>query len=820
MHWITVEPMRRHITLWLLLLCASTASSAWAQGRYTPQGAAQRAWQSGEQLREAGDALRARKDEKGAREKYADAIEAFLDAKKADPAYIDVYIKLGLLYFTVGRSKEALPILEAGLKREASNVDLQFWYGQNLLAAGKPAQGVAQLETLAKTSERYPEVHLVLGEHYYGTGAFAKAAPALERYLTIKPEATAARAKLGNTYFKLKLFPKALAAFETVRAAWPKNVLVQVNIGNSYFRMGQYRKAVAELQAALKRDPNRPSALFNLAQSQFKLGDFKAAKQHYQGYVKLQPKSFNGRYFLGSTLMELGEDQAAITELAKAHLARPKIVHPIYKIGLIHLRKRRTEEAGVALTKARTIDPKDPWVISAQGTVERQRGNTRKALALHSEAASMLPENARLQANLALTASAVGSLKVAETAIDKALGADSADAWVRKAAARVLALVAQTKLADEPRVARQRLEQALALAPNDPHLLAGRALARLATDDPAGALIDAQAAAKALPDDIAVRSTLGRARLANGDGAGAAAAFKVVHDSRQTAQSAGDLGAALIAADRIDDAIELLDGNKAWRSDATFGTNRAYAHYARLMRDLPGGGATRRIATDLRIILGVEKQLPKVIAARARYAAAINALRRGDGREGRGHLGQAAALGRAARKADPEAKYLRGGAGATHLDFLIAYSDALQRKYDAVKDRLAKRAGSLEKRLLRYVFGREGADHFANGRLKKARAAFDAALKLSSDPIIEHNRLVVSWRQRPKNKRVIDGWRSLQKKVPEAVFNLGVAYEATGDQRKAWAAFLAFSKTGRRHADTAKEIADVKQRIYRFSEGE
>lgn len=819
MHWTTVDKMRRHITLWLLL-CAGTIGTAWAQGRYTPQGAAQRAWQSGEQLREAGDALRARKDEKGAREKYAEAIEAYLDAKKADPAYVDVYVKLGLLYFTVGRSPEALPLLEAGLKREAGNVDLQFWYGQNLLAAGKPDQGVAQLEALSKSSERYPEAHLVLGEHYYETGRFAQAAPALERYLSVKPDATAARATLGNTYFKLKLFPKALTAFETVRAAWPKNVLVQVNIGNSYFRMGQYRKAVAELQAALAKEPNRPSALFNLAQSQFKLGDFAAAKEHYQAYVKLQPKSFNGRYFLGSTLMELGEDQAAIVELAKAHVARPKLVHPIYKIGLVHLRAGRADEAIVAFEKARGIAPGDPWVLSGLGTIERQRDNLRKALALHSEAASLLPKDARLQANLALTASAAGSLGVAEAAIDKALAADSADPWVRAAAARVLALIAAARLADDAAAARQRLDQALGLAPKAPHLLAGRALARLAAGDPPGALVDARAAAAALPDDVAVRSTLGRALLRTGDAASAVEAFKAVHASRNDGQSAGDLGAALIAAGQADEAIDLLDSNKGWRTDPVTNVNRALAHYARLLRDLPSGGAQKRIANDLRIVLAVEKDLPPIIAARARYAAAINALRRGEGREARGHLAQAAALARSERKADTEAKYLRDGAGATHLDYLIAYSDALVKRYDAVKERLGRRAGALEKKLLRYVYGREGAEHFAAGDLKRAKEAFDEALEMGADPTIEHNLNVVLWRQRPKNKRVVAKWTKLKGKVPEALFNLGVAFEAAGDQREAWAAFLAYSQTGRRHADVAKEIADIKQRIYRFSEGQ
>lgn len=822
-HWTTVDPMRWPRLNSLLpvacLLALCVASPAAGQGRYTPQGAAQRAFVNGVSLRDAGDARRAEKDESGARDKYTEAIEAFLAAHKADPAYIDVYVQLGLLYFTVGKPKLAVPLLEDGLTRDGRNVDLRFWYGQNLLAAGDAKKGVEVLEALAARSNRYPEVHLVLGEHHYAQGNYAAAAPAFERYLRIKPGATAARAQLGNTWFKLNLFDKALGAFKTVRKAWPDNVSVQVNIGNSYFRLGQYAKAVAELEAALKREPDRASALFNLAQSKFKLEDYAAARTHYTRFVELQPKSFNGQYFLGSTLMELGDDAAAIEALSKAHTRRPDLVHPMYKIGLIHLRKARTDPARKALDAARTIAPKDPWVISALGTVARQKGELRTALALHSEAAGLLPDNARLQANLALTASVQGSLSVAEAAIDKALAAPTPDAWVRAAGARVLARIARSRLDEDPRAALKRIESALGLTPDEPHLLAARALARLATGSADAALTDARAAAEALPDDPGVQVTLARALLATGDAAKAGEIIAPIHRAAPSARTAALLGAALTAAGNFDDAITLLDADKAWRSVPSVAVNRALARFARVLRDLPGGGAQRRTAKDLRVILGVADQLPPSLVARARYAAAINALRRGEAREGRGQLAQANSLGRAARAEDPAAWHLRKGTPGGHTDYLLAYADAIQGRFDAVKERLAKRKGGLEKRLLRYVFGRVGAAHFKAGKLRLAKAAFDAAAKLSADPTIEHNQQVVAWRQK-RRKGAVKVWRALQAKVPEALFNLGVAYEASGDQRKAWQAFVRYAETKRAHATRAREIADVKQRIYRFEAGQ
>lgn len=59
------------------LLCAATA---FAQGRYVPQGAAQRHFQTGERLQQQGDNLREDNEEAGAKAKYTAAAEAFSDA--------------------------------------------------------------------------------------------------------------------------------------------------------------------------------------------------------------------------------------------------------------------------------------------------------------------------------------------------------------------------------------------------------------------------------------------------------------------------------------------------------------------------------------------------------------------------------------------------------------------------------------------------------------------------------------------------------------------------------------------------------------------
>ncbi|MEZ4467851.1 MAG: tetratricopeptide repeat protein, partial [bacterium] len=802
----------------IILLCALLAGPALGQGRYQPQGAAQRAYLEGERLREAGDALRARGKADDAREKYSEALDALLDAHKADPAYIDVYVKLGVLHYSLARHAAALPLLEQGLKRAGGNLDLRFWYGQNLLAAGKAEQAVPVLEQVAaQGAERFPEVLVVLGEHYYGARDFARARPALERFLKLDPEATAVRAKLGNTYFKLGLFAEALAAFEEVQKRWPDNIQAQVNIGNALFQLGRYEQAVAVLEAALKREPDRESVLFNLAQSYFKLGRHAEAVPYYERFVKGRPDSFNGRYFYGSALMELGRDAPALEQLGQALRIKADIPQVAYKMGVIHLRGGRPDAAQASLEQARKGAPDDAWILSALGTVARQRGQLDVALDLHRQAAARAPAEARLQANLALTALRADALEVAAPALDEALKLDLRDAFVRAAGATVLAARAKAAAAQDAAAADKLLERALALQPTDATLLADRALLRLALDDAPGARAAAEASLKASPDLPAARHALGRAKLLAGDAAGARGDLEAAMQAQPTVGTALALAQALVDGGQVDAAVDLLtESARSWPADAALRQGQALVHYARAAAQLAGDATGRRTAGDLRVALEAEASLPREAGARLQYAAAIGALRRGEGREARTHLGLAIQKG---RQAGPGlTALLKAGTAASHLEYLQAHADTLVRRYDLALEHLGRCQAPLERRLCKYALDRQAQALFQAGDLAGARKALEDARELGADAGVEHNLLVIAWQQKKGRDRALAAWRKLEDQVPEASFNVGVAAEARGDQRAAWEAFRRQVAAGGPLAARAGEIADVKNRIYRFEE--
>lgn len=835
------------------MLIAATATAplvaptpAVAQGRYQSQGAATRHFQSGEAAFARGEEARAEGDADDAAEAFRDAIADFKKAIDADPQLIDAYARLGRLYYDQDRPREAIPVLEAGLAKNADSDDIQFWLGQHLLraAAADPAvratseaRAVTMLEGVATRTDRFPEVHLVLANHAYDRADFAWAGEQYERYLAHRPDAVPARARLGNAYIKQKRFADALTAFQKVRAAEPDNVAVLVNIGTAHLRLQQYPQAIDVLTAALRRDPDRLSARFGLAHGYFELRRYDEAIPHYQQFAAKAPQSFNGQYFGGSALMAAGRDEEALPRLTRAHELRPDVAQPLYKIAMIHLRNGRAAEAVPSLEAARALRPDDPWVLSALGTAARQQGRLEDALALHqiaaakaTQAAAKTPpaapaetapppgdRHAKVHANLALTALRLDRIEDAETAIAHALTRDPQDPWVADAALAVLTTAARAhaRQGDLPG-AEARLRRALEVRPQDPVVAADLAAVQAESGRPDEALALARAATERAPEQVTARAALARALLASGVYDEAAAAYADLAEARPALAAAGE-GAALLAAGRTADAVTRLDAAAAARpEDPTIRKNRALAHLRRAAELID-----RRLeaAADVQIAVEADALLEPLDIARAHYAALVLALRRDRDREAEAHL---ARLTRALRDAPEGARLLDPKAPARHLDLLTAYTHILRGQdaralaiLETLRD--AKRPESEAARLLHIVHHRLGRAAALAGDLREARTHLEAARQLAASPALTHDIAVLDWLAGRRGRQA-EIWTGLIGKVPEARFNAGVALEAAGKHEEAWRAFARAAREGGPQAATAAEIADAKRRVFGFEE--
>ncbi len=242
--------------------------------------------------------------------------------------------------------------------------------------------------------------------------------------------------------------------------------------------------------------------------------------------------------------------------------------------------------------------------------------------------------------------------------------------------------------------------------------------------------------------------------------------------------------------------------------------DRAVAYYLRAARKVARGGGGGRAAADLKVALAAADELDPDTAARAWYAAAVVALRRGDGGEARGYL---ASL----RKQKARGDYLSPRSPSQHLELLVAYANALLKNHERALEiarglRASKRKGSPEQALLRWALERVGVAALKAGRKKEALEHLNEAWSIGRDPALESNLLAARWPKKgPKYEK---RWAALAREVPEALFNYAVSLDRAGRTRQAWSAYQRYAGSGGANADKAREEADAKARIFGFGE--
>lgn len=799
---------------------AFAPATAQAQGRYQPEGAAQRHFAEGERLLSAAEVARAAGDAATAEARTREAADAFEKALEADLAYVDALAKFGLATYSTGQSERAIPRLRAAVERSPDSPELAFWLGNHLLRAGRAAEGLPHLERVARQAEAFPEASLVLGTHYYKAGDLPRAQTALETYLRVRPDDVQARGTLGNAYFKAEKYPEALRAFEDVRRASPDNIQVQINLGTCHFQLGNYEKAVELLTDALRREPKRESVVFNLGQAYFQWKKYAEAAAQFRTFVAMKPDGFNGHYFLGSSLFELGptKDAEALASLGQAVRLKGDVAIVHYKIGLIHLRRGALDDAQKALDVARRLAPADAWVASALGTLARKRGQWDAAATLHQQAVDGAPDKARLQANLALTRAGRKQWPEAEAAATRALALDATDGFVRDAAAHVLAGAARARLSNgDAAGAETLLRQAVAAAPGTALLRANLAVALQAAGRSAEAQAEVEAAARLAPADLSVQISRGRVLLAAGKPAEARTAVESVPAAAQAPAGLAVLGAAALRAGDPEAAVRALEAAvRAVPTDATSARNLTVAHLSRAARELRDGGGAAG-AEALKAALRNEDALDVGLAHRAHYLALILALRRGDAGAAATWQVKLAAV----EKGDARSAPWLASAPPGHLDHLAAFTALLNRREDRAVTLLEgskalRNKGGAEARVLRRAYERLAEKAWAGGAFGEAAKHLKAAAALGRDAVVDHNLLAAELRANRKAK-LEARLRALTGTVPEAWFNLGIALEVQARHEDAYKAFQRAGQLGGPHAAKARDLAEAKRRIFGFA---
>jgi tetratricopeptide (TPR) repeat protein len=250
-----------------------------------------------------------------------EAGELFLRVTRKKPDFAPAHAHLGLLYFQMGRSQEAVPQL-----REALRIDP------------------------ARTDASQALVHI------------------------LREQARAAAAA-GDS-------EKALALLKDARRYVPDDADVQFEFGMMALQMSFWQDAVAAFQQTLKLRKNDPVARYSLGRAFIGLWKFEDARQQFAHYVELRPDDASGHCALGMTLAALERSEEARTQFDRSIALGPEQTESYFRLALLELDSKDLDSAAKNLGHVLNREPKHAAALSALGRVAFEQKRYAEAMDL------------------------------------------------------------------------------------------------------------------------------------------------------------------------------------------------------------------------------------------------------------------------------------------------------------------------------------------------------------------------------------------------------------------------------------------------------
>jgi tetratricopeptide (TPR) repeat protein len=270
-----------------------------------------------------------------------------------------------------------------------------------------------------------PAVHRIAGLMLLRTGGYEEAVARFSRAGELEPSNSDAWRRLGEAYRRQRQINDALAYLKKATETEPNYFRTWWDLGGLYQRMGDYTAAAQALEKAVALGPGESGVRRPLAEVYICLGRYADAEREIMLELGLEetPQALR---ILAVTYMQRGRDAEAVQYIEKATQRAPGVFWYWMDLGTCFRRTGRPLQAREAYSKAMqlaesalAIDARSGGTHAYVGYLAAQLGDARRAETEIGQALNLLPTDADVQFNAALTWEALGkrdqTLQVART---------------------------------------------------------------------------------------------------------------------------------------------------------------------------------------------------------------------------------------------------------------------------------------------------------------------------------------------------------------------------------------------------------------------
>ena len=764
------------------------------------------------------------------RNDYDEAQKALEQARALNPRRIEAYVLLSAVYAARKQYAKGVELMRQAQALAPEDPEVLLALGSDLVLAGDPAAGVPLLQkVVAKEPARY-DAQQLLGHYFHDNARWPEAIVAYEAYFAHRPpelanEDATHQIDLADSYLRGRKPKEALALFQKAALRGGRGEL-RARIGIAWATAAidckRARPLLHELEPIAEQ---HPEIWLVDGQCALSLGDTGGALGAGRRYLAGAPNaSAAGHALVGEADAARGSLDEARAELDTARKLEPTRRRWAVQLAMVLRRAGHPGEAIDALEQlgappTPAVD-RDWWIELGEALLAR--GEAGPAASRLAPIAAELPGDAAFRTVLGAAQLGAGQLEAAVKTLDEAEAIESTPRS-RKLLAEALVRVAVGKLSTDGGAAASResagvaaaepmLARAVELDPS-PVALRDLGIARLALDKPADAVPVLERAIKAdAPPTVVMLAA--RAHALAGDIAAARPLYEralaaerdnpveIALDWAASELAGGDPALAVTALEKTQSAA------KSSPLAARHKTALAIARHAAGLAALKAGSGAKAVEL-LRAALAAEPTLATKcdLAVAAVTAGDINAA-----------LTALHAVTGATCPFPPPAD-------TQAAPILTAFTEGLgPRKASRALDRLtalgakASATGVVAALLgtaIRVVALDAAQDAYRSGDVAAARrylaAAKAANARVGADEIAA-DLAVLDLADGHVDAAIVELDR-LAAKVPEALVDLGIAYERKGEQAKALDAWRRARKLGVRFGPLDEWIGS-KERIY------
>lgn len=762
-----------------------------------------------------------------ARGDYARAGRSLDRALALNPRRIDIYVLRASVHAALAQYPAGIALLRRAQDLAPNNADVLTALGSQLLLAGQTDEGVPLLEqVVTRFPDRY-EAHILLGYHHARTGEPRRAISAMESYFRTRPERlrgedTTHRLGLADAYLRAGQSKKARALFRAVLQAEPKNLTARMGLAWATAAI-DCREALPLLAALDDLTGRYPDIDVVRGHCELALGKIADAEAHARRYLEKNPRSASAHALLGETRLAAGDLEGARTSLRASRDLDPGLRHVALRLARV---ERQAGDAAAALALLDELGPARGDAVgdlawsTERGEALLAAGQADQAAALLAPALAAAPPGAGDALHEAREVLGVALYRTGDTAgaaaqLERALAGRPASQRARATLADALALTGQAQIrASDLATAETTFERASEIQPG-PRTWRNLGAVRLARGRAAEAL-EPLARAAETGDAVALHlhaRALGQAGQVAEARRVFAAAGRAQRDPASRITIAMDLAAMELAGGDPERAVAALEDVEKLTSDnPTARAALATARYAAGLAALRSGAA----ATALRLLEAAQAQARGEELTGVRCHLVLVALLQGERRRALAHLKEI-------RRADATCVF-REDVQRVTMPVLESLGHGLTERrarreisrLESLYRRSSGPARDLVASAVRVLATSAALSAYASGRLSDAERYLASAARVEKpelSPETRHNQAALDVARTRNLAAAMAALEELSTRVPEALVNLGVASDRSGEPRQALEFYERARERRVRFAPLAEWIA-AKRRVF------